>query len=167
MVRSERANSSQDRSAIHSIHEAAFGRPDEAGLVDSLREEGAILLSLIAEVEQGIVGHILFSRMWIETGDGPVSAVALAPVAVLPEHQRHGIGAQLIRHGLDSLRERGERIVIVLGEPEYYTRFGFSPEKARALQSPFPPESYMAMELESGAIERICGRVRYPAAFQL
>jgi putative acetyltransferase len=150
---------------IRSINQAAFGRPDEADLVDSLRSEGAVLLSLVAEVERRIVGHMLFSRMSIDTMEGPVSAVALAPVAVLPANQRQGIGAQLIRYGLDLVRTQGEQIVIVVGHPDYYPRFGFSREKARALESPFPPEAFMAMELSPGALEGIRGKVRYQAAF--
>jgi putative acetyltransferase len=164
IVRSENA---EDRCVIRSIHEAAFGRPDEAELVDNLRTEGLVLGSLVAEVERRIVGHILFSRMWVETPDGSVSVVALAPMAVLPEHQRKGIGERLIRHGLDVLRGRGEHIVIVVGHPEYYPRFGFSSEKARLLESPFPLEAFMAMELSPGALDGIRGRVRYPAAFGL
>jgi len=167
IVRCEHTDDLQERNVVRSINEAAFGRPDEADLVDSLRREGAALLSLVAEVEQRIVGHILFSRMSIETSNGPVPAAALAPVAVLPDLQRRGIGERLIRHGLDLLRERGERIVIVLGHPDYYPRFGFSSEKARFLESPFPPEAFMAMELISGALEGIRGKVRYPAAFGL
>jgi putative acetyltransferase len=167
IVRSEHTDDTQERSVVRSINEAAFGRPDEADLVDGLRREGAVLLSLVAEVEQRIVGHMLFSRMSIETSNGPVSAAALAPVAVLPDLQRRGIGERLIRHGLDLLRERGERIVIVLGHPDYYPRFGFSSEKARFLESPFPPEALMAMELISGALEGIRGKVRYPTAFGL
>jgi putative acetyltransferase len=167
VVRCEHTDDIRERSAIRSINEAAFGRPDEADLVDRLGSEGAVLLSLVAEVEQRIIGHVLFSRMSIETSNGEVSAVALAPVAVLPDHQRRGIGEQLIRHGLDLLRARGERIVIVLGHPGYYSRFGFSTEKARFLESPFPTEAFMAMELSSGALEGIRGKVRYPAAFGL
>jgi putative acetyltransferase len=103
--------------------------------------------------------------MWIDTPAGSIAAVALAPVAVLPEHQRRGIGGLLIRHGLELLRDRGERIVIVVGHPDYYPRFGFSPEKAKALKSPFPPEAFMAMELSTGALDGIHGTVVYPAAF--
>ena len=150
---------------VRSINEAAFGRPDEADLVDNLRREGAVLQSIVAEVTQRIVGHILFSRMSIETSTGLVSAAALAPVAVLPDYQRRGIGGQLIRYGLDLLRTQGEQVVIVLGHPEYYSRFGFSSQKARALESPFPPEAYLAMELRPGALEGIRGRVKYPTAF--
>jgi putative acetyltransferase len=126
-----------------------------------------VLLSLVAEIDGRVVGHILFSRMWIDTADGVVDAVALAPIAVLPECQRQGIGGQMIRTGLDLLRRRGERIVIVLGRPDYYSRFGFSVDKARDLDSPFPPHSYMAMELQPGAVDGIRGKVRYPVAFGL
>ena len=126
-----------------------------------------MLLSLVAELERRIVGHILFSRMWIDARNGPVEAAALAPMAVLPGHQRRGIGGQLIRHGLDLLRDREERIVIVLGHPNYDPRFGFSTGKARSLASPFSPEAFMAMELRAGALDGVRGKVRYPAAFGL
>jgi putative acetyltransferase len=167
MVRCEDSDDSAERSAVRSIHQAAFGRPDESDLIDRLRSEGAVLLSLVAQVELRIAGHVLFSRMWIETIDGLIPAVALAPVAVLPDYQRRGIGAQIIPHGLDLLRGLGERIVIVLGHPHYYPRFGFSSDKARALESPFPPEAFMAMELAAGALDGVRGKVRYPAAFGL
>ena len=166
IVRCESAET-EERSAVHSLNEAAFGRPDEADLVDRLRAEGAVLVSIVATLGERIVGHILFSRMWIETAGGSISAVALAPVAVLPEHQRQGIGGRLIRHGLDLLRGRGERIVIVVGHPEYYPCFGFSSGKARSLDSPFPVDAFMAMELKPGALDGIRGEVRYPAAFGL
>jgi putative acetyltransferase len=167
ITRCERIGDTQEQSAIRSVNEAAFGRSDEADLVDNLRREGVILLSFVAEMERRIVGHLLFSQMSIETGNGPVPAAALAPIAVLPDHQRRGIGEKLIRNGLDFLRERGERIVIVLGHPGYYARFGFSSGMARSLESPFPPEAFMALELRSGALEGIRGKVRYPSSFGL
>jgi putative acetyltransferase len=167
IVRAENTEDAGERSVIHSINEAAFGCQDEADLVDRLRTEGLVLGSLVAEIQERIVGHILFSRMSIETTGASVSAAALAPMAVLPEHQRHGIGGHLIRHGLDLLRERGERIVIVVGHPDYYPRFGFSSEKARCLESPFPHDAFMAMELSPGALDGVRGRVVYPAAFGL
>lgn len=162
-----RIETAGDREAIHAVNTAAFGQPEEAELVDRLRYEGAVLLSAVAETDNRIAGHVLFSRMHIETAGGLVAAVALAPVAVLPEFQRRGAGSQLIRYGLDLLRERGEEIVIVLGHPEYYPRFGFSTEKAAALTSPFPKEAYMALELMPGALAGIEGTVRYSAAFGL
>jgi len=162
-----RSEAIEARSDVHSVHRAAFGRADEADLVDSLREEGVVLVTLVAEVEKQIVGHILFSRMWIETDSGSIPAVALAPLSVLPEYQRQGIGGELIRNGLDLLNERGERIVMVLGHPGYYPRFGFSTRAARSLENPFPPEAFMALELVVGALDGIHGKVRYPAAFGL
>ena len=153
------------QAAVRLIHEAAFERPDEADLIDRLRREGAILLSLVAEVEKQLVGHILFSRMWIDSESGSRAAVALAPVAVLPSHQGKGIGGKLIQSGMDRLRDGGESIVLVLGHPEYYSRFGFSTGKARGLKSPFPPHAYMAAELRKDALTGICGTVRYADAF--
>ncbi len=169
IIRCERIGDAQEQSAVRSVNEAAFGRSDEADLVDSLRREGAFLLSLIAiaDAERRIAGHLLFSRMWIEAGNGLVPAAALAPISVVPDHQRRGIGEQLIRNGLDLLRGRGEQIVIVLGHPGYYTRFGFSSGTASSLESPFPPEAFMALELSPGALEGVRGKVRYPAAFGL
>jgi putative acetyltransferase len=162
-----RGDTPEDRGAIRSVNEAAFGRPDEADLVDRVRDEGAVLASFVAAREELIVGHILFSRMSIECAGGSLPAVALAPMAVLPEHQRHGVGGQLIRHGLDWLRGRGERVVIVVGHPTYYPPFGFSSDRARALSSPFPAEAFMALELVPGALDDVRGTVRYPKAFGL
>jgi putative acetyltransferase len=156
-----------EQSVVRSINEAAFGRTDEADLVDRLRSESVVLVSLVAELDKCVVGHILFSRMWIESASGSILAASLAPMAVLPQHQRRGIGGQMIQQGLDFLRGRGESLVLVLGHPDYYPRFGFSCEKARPLESPFPSEAFMAMELSPGAMEGICGKVRYPAAFGL
>lgn len=167
----DETGSNEEKSLVHAIQEAAFARADEADLVDALCCEGVVLVSLVAELlKQGktlAVGHILFTRMGIESVSGVVPAVALAPVAVLPEHQGQGIGSRLIRYGLETLARQGERIVLVLGHPEYYQRFGFSPAKARHLESPFPPDAYMALELAPGALDGIEGKVRYPAAFGL
>jgi putative acetyltransferase len=158
-----RHESAADRQGVRIVNELVFGHPDEADLVDALRQEGAVLLSLVAEMEGQIVGHILFTRMFV----GPVEAVALAPMGVLPEYQRLQIGSKLVHQGLAELRDRGERIVLVLGHKEYYPRFGFSAEKASALSHPFPAEAYMALELEEGALAGIQGSVRYPASFRI
>ncbi|MGH9613348.1 MAG: GNAT family N-acetyltransferase [Bryobacteraceae bacterium] len=162
-----RAENPEEHAATRLINEAAFGRADEAELVENLREEGAVLASFVAELGKQAVGHIVFSRISIATTGGRVSAVALAPMAVLPELQRQGIGGELITHGLDWLREQGERIVIVFGHPAYYPRFGFSTGKARSLESPFPPEAFMALELAPGALDGVRGRVKYPDSFGL
>jgi putative acetyltransferase len=165
-IRVEDSDSFKERSVIRTINEVAFGGPDEADLVDKLRADGHALISLVAELDAGLVGHILFSRMWIRSQAGAlVSAVALAPMAVLPEHQRKGIGGRLVRYGLELLRGRGEKIAIVVGHPDYYPRFGFSTEKAQSLESPFPAEAFMAIELSTGALDGVQGSVVYPAAF--
>ena len=165
-TRVENSESLEERSLIRRINEEAFGGQDEANLVDNLRADGHVLVSLVAELDSGIVGHILFSRMWIKNPTrASVSAVALAPLAVVPEHQQRGIGGRLIRHGLELLRGQGEKIVIVLGHPGYYPKFGFSAEKARLLESPFPAEAFMAIELSPGALDGIQGAVAYPPAF--
>jgi len=162
-----RAEESADHLAIRQVNEAAFGTTEEDDLVESLRSEGAALISLVAESRHRTVGHILFSRMWIDTPTGANPAVALAPMAVFPEYQRQGIGKRLVRRGLDELRAQGEEIIIVVGHPEYYPRFGFSSLLARPLESPFPSDAFMALELRDGALEGMRGRVRYPAAFGL
>jgi putative acetyltransferase len=162
-----RAELPRDREEVRKVNEEAFGQADEADLVDRLREEQVILLSLVAETDDRIAGHILFTRMFIETDQGPLEAVALAPVAVRPVDQRRQIGSSLIRRGLAELQKTGERIVIVLGHPAYYTRFGFSTEKVRDVASPFPPEAFMGLELSEGALDGVRGAVRYPAAFGL
>jgi putative acetyltransferase len=163
-IRVENPTSSAEHLSIHAVNQAAFGGSEEADLVDRLRGDQA-LISLVAECASGIVGHILFSRMWITTASNLVSAVALAPVAVLPERQRKGIGKRLITHGLELLKNQGERIVVVVGHPDYYPRFGFSSAKATPLESPFPRETFMALELVDGALDGVHGAVIYPAAF--
>ena len=152
---------------IRQVNEAAFGGAEEADLIGSLRREGVVLLSLVAALDGRIVGHILFSRMSIDTPSGTAAAVALAPLAVLPRYQRQGIGGKLIREGVDQLRGLGERLVIVVGHPDYYPRFGFSTATARSLESPFPPDAFMALQLMPGVLDGIQGRVRYPRAFGL
>jgi len=151
--------------AIRRVHRLGFGRDDEGLLVDHLRGDGLAVVSLVA-LEAGLVaGHILFSRLPIETSTGVVAAVALAPMAVLPDRRRRGIGSALVRQGLDLCRSRGERIVVVLGHPEYYPRFGFSAPLARTLQAPFSGDAFMALELAEGALSGLSGVVRYPPAF--
>src|SRR5687767_11412615 len=105
--------------------------------------------------------------MWVDAASGAIDTVALAPVAVLPGHQRRGVGTGLIRAGLEMLRDRGERLVILVGHPEYYPRFGFSSAAARVLEHPFPSEAFMTLELSPGVLEGVRGRVRYARAFGL
>jgi putative acetyltransferase len=115
-----------DIPAINRINTLAFNRKNEAQLVDTLRRENAVILSLVAVSEGQIVGHILFSPVLVTHDDSQWQAAGLGPMAVLPEFQNQGIGSALIRSGLDELKQHGHDVVIVLGHPEYYPRFGFS-----------------------------------------
>src|SRR5947207_7911996 len=142
-----------DHEAIRHVNRLAFGREEEAQLVDALREGGYVRASLVAEQAGQVVGHILFSDLPILTAAGTVSALALAPLAVLPEFQNQGIGSALIRRGLAVCQEQGHQIVVVVGHPPFYPRFGFSAQLAAQLASPFSgKESFMAVELVPGAL---------------
>jgi putative acetyltransferase len=155
-----------DFAAIHEVNRLAFGQEAEAELVDGLRDGGFVRLSLVAEVEGQIVGHILFGRLPIITETGVVEALSLAPMAVLPTHQRRGIGTRLVEEGLRDCRDAGHKIVVVLGHPAFYPRFGFSAKLAEPLTSPFGGgEAWMAVELVPGALAGVVGRVEYPPPF--
>lgn len=162
-----RPEAPRDLEAVRLVNRLAFGQDDEARLVDGLRDGGFVRLSLVAEREGGIVGHILFSDLPILADDETIPALALAPLAVLPEFQRRGIGSKLVDRGLDLCRQQGHRLVIVLGHPEFYRRFGFSSESARPLVSPFSGDAWMAMELVKGALDEVAGTVAYPPPFGL
>ena len=163
-----RAEEPMDAAAISAVNRRAFGQDGEAKLVELLREGGYVRLSLVAEVDGQIVGHILFSALAIVTNDArTIAALSLAPMAVVPEFQRRGIGSELVRAGLAHCGDSGQRIVVVLGHPEYYPRFGFSPERARNLACPYsvPAEAWMALELVPESLAGVVGRVEYPPPF--
>ncbi len=154
-----------DYTQIHSVNTLAFSQSAEADLVDTLRTAGYVRLSLVALCEEQVVGHILFSDLPITTDQGVIPAVALAPMAVLPKFQRQGIGSQLVRSGLDICRDRGHQAAIVLGHPQYYPRFGFSADLAKAISAPFSGDAFMAAELQPQALQNIRGSVTYPPPF--
>lgn len=138
-----------DWPAIHAVETAAFGRPDEANLVDALRSDGDALVELVAEEDGKIVGHILFSPLATDTG---AAFAALAPVAIIPERQKDGLGGALILAGLEACRSRGIAAVILLGHPDYYPRFGFSAEAARTIKAPFSGPAFMGLALTQDAL---------------
>jgi putative acetyltransferase len=160
-----RIEAPSDASSVGNVNRLAFGQEDEARLVASLRDEGYVRMSLVAEEGGCVVGHVLFSRLAIETQGGTVEALALAPLAVVPEWQGHGIGSALVCEGLRLCAERGHRIVIVLGDPAFYGRFGFSADRARLLRSLYSGPAFQALELMPGALEAIDGEVIYPPPF--
>lgn len=165
-----RAETPADHAAIAEVNRLAFGREAEARLVEAIRASPGFIpaLSLVAERDGDVVGHALFSQIAIRTAAGTeVPALALAPVAVRPAYQRQGIGSALIRAGLDRARALGHRIVVVVGHPDYYPRFGFRPARAQGLEAPFPVADpvFLALALTPGALDGVRGTVVYPEAF--
>jgi putative acetyltransferase len=161
-----RAESTDDLDGIRTVNRLAFGREDEARLVDALRAEGYVRVSLVAEVAGQIVGHVLFGTLSIVSEGRTIEALSLAPLAVLPAYQSQGIGSALVDLGLKVCREAGHRVVVVLGHRDFYPRFGFSARLAERLVSPFAGPEFMAVELEPGALEGVEGGVRYPPPFE-
>ncbi|MBV8251049.1 MAG: N-acetyltransferase [Chitinophaga sp.] len=152
---------------VQRVVTAAFGRAEEAQLVAALRHSNAFIpeLSLVAVEGEQVTGHILFTRCSI--GNSRLPVLALAPVAVLPDQQRKGIGEALILAGLRKAKELGFKAVIVLGHAEYYPTFGFVPTDKWNIRAPFdvPPENFMALELVPGALEHTSGVVAYAPEF--
>jgi putative acetyltransferase len=160
-----RAETPADEEEVRATNEQAFGTAAEAQLVDALRSVAGSI-SLVATGGSQIVGHILFTPA-VVTAAADARVAALAPMAVRPGWQRQGVGSRLIRAGLEACRNAGYTAVVVIGHPEYYPRFGFVPAAPRGLRSEFdvPPEVFMVLELEDGALARFNGLVRYQPAF--
>ena len=155
-----RPETSEDAAAVRDVETRAFDRADEAALVDALRGAGKATISLVAIVDGHVVGHVLFSPV---TLDGAPLGLGLAPLAVAPEAQRRGVGAALVRAGLAEARAAGHGVVVVLGDPAYYRRFGFVAAEPRDLCSEYdaPPGSFQVAELVPGALAGRSGLVRY------
>lgn len=153
------------------INERAFDRKGEADLVDGLRMNARPYISLVAEIDEQVVGHIFFSPVQIESEveseATSFTALGLAPMAVLPEFQQQAIGSELVRRGLEACRRLGHEVVVVLGHPNYYPRFGFVPAATEGLTSeyPVPDEVFMVVELIPNALGGRCGLVKYHPEF--
>ena len=162
-----RPEAAGDRAAIWSVHETAFGQPDEADLVDQLRKTVRPYLGFVAEVAGRVVGHIAFSPVDVERAPKGWHAMGLAPMAVLPGWQRRGVGTALVETGLAACRRHGSEAVVVLGHPDYYRRFGFRRAADCGLQCTYdvPPEVFMVLPLRPGALAAVEGTVRYASAF--
>jgi len=161
-----RAETPDDVAGISTVVQAAFGRPDEADLVDHLRRSGALVLSAVAANEEGVAGYVGFSRVTVGESH---EALALAPAAVSPDWQRLGVASTLILWALDECRRQGHTVVVVLGAPAFYGRFGFRPAARFGVECPFaaPSENFMLLELVAGAAQGWGGPVRYPPEFDL
>lgn len=158
-----RTETPADVAAIHAVHAASFPTEGEARLVDGLRAAGRLTLSLVAEADGAIVGHVGFSQVTVEAG---TDGIGLAPVAVLPDHRRRGVAAQLVREGLAACERMGHGFVVVLGDPDYYRRFGFRPACGRGLHDEYGGgDAFQVLELRPGALPQGGGTVRYEDEF--
>jgi putative acetyltransferase len=171
-----RPESAADRAGVRHVNELGFGRPNEAALVDALRAAAQPQISLVAVEGGQVVGHIFFSPVTVESAHDALAPepmahepMALGPMAVLPEHQRQGIGSRLVRLGLTECERLGHGVVVVLGHPRFYPRFGFSPAITKGLRCEYhvPDEVFMAIELMSGALRGRAGLVKYRPEFAM
>ena len=161
-IRDERAG---DQEAIRRVHLDAFGGDVEARLVDLLRARGKTVTSLVAEDNGQVVGHILFSPVTIDA-EADCRALGLAPVGVRTAHQRRGVGASLVREGLARCADAGYDFVVLVGDPDYYTRFGFHAAKAHGLDNEYGVnDEFMVLELRTNSLDRVRGLVRYAPEF--
>ena len=163
-----RPETPEDVDSISYVNEQAFGQENESELIEKLRSRGVLTISLVALQDGEIVGHIAFSPVVIESGLSSFEAIALAPMAVLPAYQRQGIGGQLVRAGLEECRRLGHEIVVLVGHPDYYPRFGFVPARPKGIECEFevPEEAWMILELQEGALAGKRGTVRFQPEFK-
>jgi putative acetyltransferase len=170
VVRAEQAGDPADAAAIRAVNVAAFPTPAEADLVEVIRASERFVpeLSLVACLGEDVVGHLLLSYVTLQTGDGPEEVLELAPMAVVPEHQNEGIGSALVVAGLDAAEVRDEPLVLVLGHPWFYPRFGFRPASGFGIVPPRPvPDAAFMVKPLTTYRRVLSGRVVYPAAFDL
>ena len=162
-----RCETLSDYTAIAEVNTLAFGQENEAKLVDKIRYSDRYIadLSLVAEVKNFVVGHILFSYIDL-VDEETLQVLGLAPLAVSPQFQRQEIGSALIKAGLEIAEAKEESIVIVLGHPHFYTRFGFQPSVVYEIESPFPvPEEFFMVKPLQNYQKQYKGKVIYPATF--
>jgi putative acetyltransferase len=160
-IREERVG---DAAAISSVHLAAFPTSSEANLIEQLRSDGDIAVSLIALDDGEIVGHALLSRMSVEADGQELHGLGLGPVSVVPDRQRTGIGSALIETGIGRAQSTGVQIIFVLGEPAYYGRFGFDAKSAAPFASPYAGPYFQALVL-ADLPQPLVGRADYAPAF--
>jgi putative acetyltransferase len=162
-----RAEQPGDEVAVADLNDAAFGGTDESRLVAALRRSGHAMISLVAAARGEVVGHVLFTPVMVDTSGPTIAAMGLGPMAVAPGWQRRGIGSSLVKAGLEECARRGCEIVVVVGHPHFYPRFGFGPAHILGLRSEYtvPDDVFMAMELRAGALMGRAGLVRYLPEF--
>ena len=160
-----RAFEPRDADAVSRVVKAAFGGGEEAALIETLRRENDMVCEFVATTRSDTIGHIAFSRLQVRSDSEVRRAVALAPLAVAPAHQRSGVGKALTQFALSALREAGEEVVVVLGHPNYYGALGFSALLAKLLDAPYSGNAFMVLELRAGALAGARWKVTYARAF--
>ncbi len=160
-----RPEGGEEAEAIRAVHLAAFPTSAEADLVARLHEDYDSEISLVAEQAREIVGHVMLSRMSVSADSQAFRALGLGPVGVLPGAQGSGVGSELIRSALGIAGTLGEEVVFVLGEPDYYARFGFSAGAAAPFASPYAGPYFMALWLRPDAVPPVAGKAEYAPAF--
>lgn len=158
-----RQETQRDIAGIRDVLRAAFPGDQEANLVDDLRRDGNLLLSMVAEAAGRVVGHVGFSRLWIEQAGQRAPGVCLAPLSVAANHRQCGVGAALVENGHAHLRTAGETIIFVLGDPAYYGRFGYSNAAAARFDCVYAGPHFQAIALTNDAPK--AGAIAYAAAF--
>jgi len=163
-----RPETPDDIDSIRYVNEQAFGQEDESMLIEKLRKRGVLAVSLVAVQDGEIVGHIAFSPVVVESEDSSFEAIALGPMAVLPMYQRKGIGSQMVLAGLEECRRLRQEIIVVLGHPDYYPRFGFVLAKPKGIACEFevPEEAWMILQLSEEALAGRRGIVRFQPEFK-
>ncbi len=159
-IRKERPD---DIPSVSDVNRRAFGQEQEASIVEALRSNGAVSLSLVATLDSRVVGHLMYSPARI----GELTGAGLGPVAVLPEHERRGIGIQLIEAGNRQLQNVGCPFIVVLGHADYYPRFGFKPARPLGLTCEWdvPDDVFLVLVLDPGRMQGVSGLVRYRPEF--
>ncbi|MCR2821822.1 GNAT family N-acetyltransferase [Lederbergia panacisoli] len=166
-----RTETSNDFKAIYDLNYEAFGnRDNESKLVERIRESSGFIpeLSIVAETNGEIVGHILLSKANVIDGEDITEVIVLAPVAVKPSFQKRGIGSRLILEGLKIVKELGYGLVLLIGHPSYYPNFGFKPARQYGIelhQFNVPDDVFMVCEVKPGELSLVKGELRYPPAF--
>ena len=159
-IREERPD---DVAAVRDLNRRAFGQDQESNIVDALRANGAALLSLVATVDDRVVGHIMYSPLSV----GDVNGAALGPMAVIPERQRQGIGSKLVEAGNRKLKDAGCPFIIVVGHADYYPRFGFTPASEHGIKCEWdvPNDVFMLLFLDEAKMQGVSGLARYRHEF--
>ena len=150
----------EDTKAIHKVESEAYGRKDEALLAEALIPAPPVTFSFLAECQGKPAGHILLTEI-----EAPVRALALAPLAVVPEFREMHVGTTLVRHALEAARSHGFEAVFVLGDNMYYERFGFSSSLADPFRIKWQGKRFMAIEIKPGCLAGKSGKLDYPEPF--